>query len=728
MYGAKKRIDCEKRKGINVTMSFIKQIFKFDNKIDILNGFVSLLILIISGLYLKNPLFGIIYGAVYFVLKNIKIKTESKSLNWVINVCGSICLVVATYFVSFTTVSSKYTIYADFKAFCLNFICIFLVCGLIFVVSAKWKLSCAIGCGLLLLLSAINGVVYAMRGNELSFNDFLSVKTAMNVASQYEFNVPKLMVHGVILWILFLSAYLTLPKIPQIAPLKSRAVAAILETVLFALLVSVTNNMKIETWKNYGTTKNGYYLNFFLTVKDHDMKKNSGYDIGLRSFIDTYVESEEENSQLNSSEQNNTENNNPESSDTMHIHSEECELNGCNSDKLISDFQKHNFISENADSSSAERPNIIIIMNESFSDYRILGDGVTTNIPVMPYIDSLKENTVKGYALSSVFGGNTANSEFELLTSHSMCFMPTDSVPYQQFISDSIHTLPWYLASLGYKTVSTHPYGKTGWSRDRLYPKLGFSESTFLEDYSGAETIRNYVKDIEVYKKIINRLNEEPSDSPMFIFGITMQNHGGYTYEGDNFQKTVEIVGAENQYPLAEQYLTLINESDKAVEYLLTELQNYEEETIVLFFGDHFPKIEAEFYEKAHEGTFETQEERLLQYKIPFFIWANYDIEDSYIDCTSINYLASLLLDTANVSKSPYYTFLTELRQVVPAINSLGYYSISKQEFIDYNLAENEEKEWLNIYYSVQYNNLHPKERNYEIFGRYTAPNNNQRE
>lgn len=711
-------------------MSFIKQIFKFDNKINILNGIVSLLILIISGFYFKNLLFGLIYGAAYFVLKNIKIKTDSKSLCWVINVCGSICLIVATYFVSFTTVSSKYTIYADFKAFFLNFICIFLLCGLVFIVSAKWKLSCSIGCGLLLLLSVINGVVYALRGNELSFNDFLSVKTAMNVASQYEFNVPKLMIHGIILWVLFLLAYFTLPNIPKIAPLKSRAFAAVIEASLFALLVSVTGNMKIETWKNYGTTKNGYYLNFFLTVKDHDMKKNVGYDIGLRRFIDAYVEPEDENNNTeksDSSKQNVAENATDENSENIHTHSDQCEINGC-TDKLISDFQKHNLISANANSSDTERPNIIIIMNESFSDYRILGNGITTNIPVMPYIDSLKDNTVKGYALASVFGANTANSEFELLTSHSMCFMPTDSVPYQQFISDSIHTLPWYLSSLGYKTVSTHPYGKTGWSRDRLYPKLGFSESTFLEDYAEAETIRNYVKDIEVYKKIINRLNDETSDSPMFIFGITMQNHGGYTYEGENFQKTVEIVGAENQYPLAEQYLTLINESDKAVEYLLTELQNCEEETIVLFFGDHFPKIESEFYEKAHEGTFETEEERLLQYKIPFFIWANYDIEESYINCTSINYLAALLLDTANVSKSPYYTFITELQQIVPAINALGYYSISKQKFIDYDLAEDSEKEWLNIYYSVQYNNLHPKERNYEIFGQYTAPNNNQRE
>ena len=77
--------------------------------------------------------------------------------------------------------------------------------------------------------------------------------------------------------------------------------------------------------------------------------------------------------------------------------------------------------------------NIIVIMDEAFSDLSVDGD-LPLSGEQMPFIDSLTENTIKGYAWSSVFGGTTANSEYELLTGNSMAFLPASSVPYQLFI------------------------------------------------------------------------------------------------------------------------------------------------------------------------------------------------------------------------------------------------------------------------------------------------------
>ncbi len=83
--------------------------------------------------------------------------------------------------------------------------------------------------------------------------------------------------------------------------------------------------------------------------------------------------------------------------------------------------------------SSPDQPNIIVIMNEAFSDLSVLAD-YTTNKEVMPFISSLNENTVKGNLYVSVLGGNTANTEFEFLTGDSLAFLPTGSVAYQQFV------------------------------------------------------------------------------------------------------------------------------------------------------------------------------------------------------------------------------------------------------------------------------------------------------
>lgn len=116
-------------------------------------------------------------------------------------------------------------------------------------------------------------------------------------------------------------------------------------------------------------------------------------------------------------------------------------------------------------------PNIIVMMNESFSDLSVLGD-FETNEDYMPFIHSLEQgekNTVTGMLNVSVCGGNTANTEFEFLTGNTMAFLPQGSIPYQQYINGDLKALPDYLKTLGYQTIATHPYNAGGWERDTVY-------------------------------------------------------------------------------------------------------------------------------------------------------------------------------------------------------------------------------------------------------------------
>ena len=82
---------------------------------------------------------------------------------------------------------------------------------------------------------------------------------------------------------------------------------------------------------------------------------------------------------------------------------------------------------------SGQLPNIIAIMNESFTDFASVG-GIQTSKQLLPFIDSLQENTVKGNLYVPVFGGGTANTEFEFLTGSTMQFLPTGSTPYQAYV------------------------------------------------------------------------------------------------------------------------------------------------------------------------------------------------------------------------------------------------------------------------------------------------------
>ena len=120
-------------------------------------------------------------------------------------------------------------------------------------------------------------------------------------------------------------------------------------------------------------------------------------------------------------------------------------------------------------------PNIIVIMDEAFSDLSVLGD-LETNKDYMPFVHSLQngaDNTITGYLNVSVCGGNTADTEFEFLTGNTMAFLPAGSIPYQQYIKDTTPSLASYLKGLGYETYAQHPYNASGWNRETVYPLLG---------------------------------------------------------------------------------------------------------------------------------------------------------------------------------------------------------------------------------------------------------------
>lgn len=155
----------------------------------------------------------------------------------------------------------------------------------------------------------------------------------------------------------------------------------------------------------------------------------------------------------------------------------------------------------------------------------------------LPYFHSLKENAIHGYALSSVFGAKTPNSEWEFMTGNSMAFLPSGSVVYQQYISKTPTSIVSNLKNDGYTCVAMHPYYETGWSRNAVYPDLGFDETHFIDDFDQTKLLREYITDRELYEKIIDRYESRAANEDLFIMSISMQNHGGYTEKYDNFDE-----------------------------------------------------------------------------------------------------------------------------------------------------------------------------------------------
>lgn len=353
---------------------------------------------------------------------------------------------------------------------------------------------------------------------------------------------------------------------------------------------------------------------------------------------------------------------------------------------------------------SASLPNIIVVMNESFADLSVLGD-FEVNKDYMPFLHRLfegEENTVTGMLNVSVCGGNTANTEFEFLTGNTMAFLPQGSIPYQQYISGRLPSLADYLGSLGYQTVATHPYYASGWDRDEVYPWMGFSDSLFLEDYDQAYYVRKYVSDESCTDKIIDIYENKDEGSPLFVFQVTMQNHGGYQDAFSNFTPDVKVSGVEG-FSL-EQYLSLTELSDQALEHLIAYFSSVDEKTLVIFFGDHQPNDTVAAPILALNGMAWNnldEEEQKLRYQVPYVIWANYDIEERQGADTSCNYLAAEALRYAGVPTNGYQNFLLELKEQYPIISAVRVKRADGTE----GMASEESGE-MDIYRKLQYYQL----------------------
>ena len=373
------------------------------------------------------------------------------------------------------------------------------------------------------------------------------------------------------------------------------------------------------------------------------------------------------------------------------------------------------------DPDGTTRPvNVIVIMNESFSDLSVL-PGVETNQDAMPFLRSLTENTIKGYAYSSVFGGTTANSEYEFLTGNTTAFLPAGTVPYQMYVSDGDPSLVGQMEALGYTTIAAHPYRSSGWNRPTVYADYGFDEVYFESDFQDRAYMRGdertgYVTDRCDYENLIRWYEEKEEGQPLFLFNVTMQNHSAYQMAWTNLPKEVWLTGElENRFQTVNQYLSLVYQSDQAFEDLIDYFSQVEEPTMILLFGDHQPQVATNFYTDVLGTNPDTAAAQKKQ-MVPFVLWANYDIPEAQGVELSLNYLSALLMDTANLPMTGYQKFLSQLWETAPVINTVGIRD-AQGNWYGENAALPEELDGaIEDYKVLLYNNVFDKKDRVESF------------
>lgn len=360
------------------------------------------------------------------------------------------------------------------------------------------------------------------------------------------------------------------------------------------------------------------------------------------------------------------------------------------------------------DQYSKQKPNIVVVMNETFSDLSIYDSIKDAGYDGPQYLKSLYPDSIlHGTLQVSAMGGGTCNSEFETLTGNSMAFIGSGVYPYETY-NMNIDNLVSQLKGQGYDTHAIHPAAGSNWNRDGVYSAFGFDTFDDEATFTGATRFRNRIDDASTYSKTLEYLNG--SDTPQFIFDVTLMGHSGYETglvpEDKQVNCTVDGLDEKNQNKLNE-YLATSNEEDAQLKTLIDGIKKSKKPTIVLFFGDHQPALS-----EAIGGESDDIVQTEMQWQTCYTMWANYDVAGSVkgteLD-TSTSYLSALLCHEAGIPMTDRQKAAYLLMEDVPKINVVGAYLAKNSkhegewENVDAAVVNSESMETLSY---LQYRNL----------------------
>ena len=543
-----------------------------------------------------------------------------------------------------TTISCGFFLINPTK-FIMNLLILSGFSALFWMVTGSVKVSISIVTVFCYIIAIADHIVVQARSFEIQFSDFSALGTAAQVAGGYSFALSTVTKIGIVLGIIFL-AFLIRSRIPghsrswkrTVMCLGTIAVSAACIAVIYTQFCASSIGYQDKYWMYRGSERNGFWVNIIYSASATRVTKPEDYDSEeLSEELSEYID-------------------------------------------VIKD-EKRGTLAE-----KEEKPNVIVIMNETFSDVQnvaaYLGNEMPVTVPVTPFVDSLDNNApniLKGHALASVYGGNTANSELEFLSGLSIQFIPRNTVAYNLYMTEeNSFSIVSTFKNAGYRTIGMHPENAINWQRDKVYDYFNFDEKYFIDDFTELtddDWYRGHVSDAAEYKKIIDLYENKEEDDPMFVFAVTMQNHGGYS--SAKFDYTVDIEGYEN-YTGIKEYLSSIKNADEAFGDLVRYFEKADEKTIIVFFGDHQPSlsnIASKFFKIGEDDPTSAQ---MAKYVVPYVIWANYDIDcDRATPVTSINFLSSWLLDIVDADMTDFDLFVKKANKEIMAITSMGWYDRS---------------------------------------------------
>ncbi|MBR3524044.1 MAG: LTA synthase family protein [Bacilli bacterium] len=359
---------------------------------------------------------------------------------------------------------------------------------------------------------------------------------------------------------------------------------------------------------------------------------------------------------------------------------------------------------EKLDDTSLGKPNIIVIFSESFWDIDQVKE-IEFDKEITPNFNRLKEEGLFFNMISPSFGGNSANVEFEFLTGGSLAYFSRSYVAYMGLYNNKkynnspsilrdLDKAGYYIKLLPFSTPALFRCGE-------VYKYFPIDEVEFLPKVSKKHTKGIYPSDEYAMDKAIEALENKEEGRPLFYMTMTMEAH--MPFVDDKFDKYDIKVTKSDLDPKttnqAKVYAQGVYDADRQLARLYEYVKTFDEPTIIVFYGDHLPFIEAIDKWKF----FNTKDEKLnyyRRYNTQSLILANFDISNlKEENKTELQYLgpdllSSYILNHMDIEISDYYKWLYSTRNTTAAFNR--FVSVDQKGNISY--TKNLNKDMQDLY------------------------------
>ncbi|MDD5901634.1 MAG: LTA synthase family protein [Lachnospiraceae bacterium] len=266
---------------------------------------------------------------------------------------------------------------------------------------------------------------------------------------------------------------------------------------------------------------------------------------------------------------------------------------------------------------AAGPPNFIFLQLESFFDPLYITGAAFSEDPV-PNFRRMKEQYSSGFLRVPSIGAGTANTEFELLTGINLDFFGPGEYPYKTVLKDTVcESIAYNLSALGLTAHAIHNNDGTFYGRNTVFSRLGFHTFTPIE-YMGTyrTTPLGWAKDEILTPQILKALSS--TDGRDFIYAISVQGHGAYPEEAVIENPAITITSlpeelSDSYYGLL-YYVNQLYEMDRFIAQLTASLEAYEEEIVLVLYGDHLPAFPFTEELLANGSVYETE----------YVIWSNH--------------------------------------------------------------------------------------------------------